>query len=148
MSAIGALRLVAFNPNVPKSDNSAFRRERLRAKRGIGLVVSNRPALLTYDAPRVVSPAASPIELEARNLAATIRREHERASATCGGDAANFIVPGWSDQEVLYAALAILNKEGMRLGSMSVADEGCWKMWFYKVEEPDYTAADFDYSGC
>lgn len=134
VTAGAGLRVVSFNPDVSRSDPSPFARDRRRRKLGITLEVSNRPALSSYS-PEVVAPtvpAANPVEMEARRLAERIRGEYERA-----GDRGNFIVPGWSESDVLYGALAILSNEGLRLGSMSVADEGCWNLWFFAVPPDD-----------
>jgi hypothetical protein len=127
--------LAVDNGTIPASGLSRLARERRRKELGIYTAVNNRPALASYDEPEAAAKAVfDPVHQEALRLAERIRNEHKNAQARCDGDRNNFIVPGWSDERVLYGALAILNKEGLRLGSMSVADEGCWKMWFYALE--------------
>lgn len=130
--------LVANNPTIRSQELSALGRERRRKSLGIHVAVNNRPALCSYDEAPAPVANRDPIEQEALRLAETIRTEYKRV-----GERNTFVVD-FSEPRVLYAALAILNKEGLKLGSMSVGDGG-WNIWFYAVEpEADYDS----YCGC
>lgn len=123
--------LVADNPAIRSPELSSLGRERRRKALGIHVAANKGRALCSYgEAPAPVAKH-DPIELEARRLAETIRTEHKRV-----GDGNDFTVD-FSEQQVLYSALAILTKEGLKLGSMCVGDGG-WKVWFYAVEPDSY----------
>jgi len=139
------MHLASLNDSISSSSRSPLARDRARSKLGLRLVADNGPAMCSYDQEEAATAVHDPISQEAARLTETIRTERRRAQTSDSPD--RFCVyTDWSCEDVLYRALATLNKEGIKLGSMTAAGDQ-WRVYLI-CETVEDTRSYYDMLSC
>jgi hypothetical protein len=139
------MHLASINDSISSNSRTPLMRERARSKLGLRLVADNGPSLCSHEREEPKTSVVDPIALEAARLTETIRSQRRRAETTDSPDRF-YVHASWSSDDVLYRALATLNKEGIKLGSMTVAGDQ-WRV--YLVCEPvEDTRSYYDMLPC